>query len=283
MPAQLLVLHFVSSLLPLSLKITEKTYTLEGKNMAAAHRFTRTEIMLGTTGLETLRRSRVTICGVGGVGSYAAEALGRGGVGSITLIDFDKICVTNINRQLHALDTTVGLPKVEVMAERLLLINPEAEISALNEFICDDNLERLLTPRPDFVLDAIDHFTSKAALIIWCRTHGIPVISSMGAATKRDPSRIHVTDISKTHSCRMARSLRKILKQKGISSGVEVVYSTEEFNSSSIAEPAAQEQENCTGIKKRVTLGSVSFIPSIFGLTMAGVVINKLLDKDVTT
>lgn len=242
------------------------------------HRFTRTEIMIGTTGLDILRNSRVVVCGVGGVGSYAAEALGRAGVGSITLVDFDTICVTNINRQIHAMDSTVGRLKTEVMAERLRQINPDAEIVAASEFIAADNLERLLTPRPDYVLDAIDHFTSKVALIGYCRDQGIPVISSMGAATKRDPGKIHVTDISRTHSCRMARSLRKILKQRGITSGVQVVYSTEEFNDQAFAEPTPEELTGAVGgIRKRVILGSISFIPSIFGLTMAGVVVNELL------
>lgn len=241
------------------------------------HRFTRTEIMIGRESLDTLRKSRVVICGIGGVGSYAAEALGRAGIGSITLVDFDTICVTNINRQLHALDSTVGLPKVAVMAERLRQINPDAEIVAEQTFISADNLEQLLTPRPDYVVDAIDHFTSKVDLIAFCRTHDIAVISSMGAATKRDPGRIHLDDISKTHTCRMARSLRKILKQRGILSGVKVVYSTEEFDNQAFIEPSPEERAASTGIQKRVILGSISFIPSIFGLTMAGIVVNDLL------
>lgn len=244
------------------------------------HRFTRTEIMIGTGGLETLRSSRVVICGIGGVGSFAAEALGRAGIGSITLVDFDTICVTNINRQIHALDSTVGRLKTEVMAERLHQINPDAEIVVTSEFIAAENLERLLTPRPDYVLDAIDHFTSKVALLSYCREQGIPVISSMGAATKRDPGKIHVADISRTHGCRMARSMRKILRQHGITTGIQVVYSTEEFNDQALAEPSPEDLAGTTGgIRKRVILGSISFIPSIFGLTMAGIVVNDLLSK----
>lgn len=252
--------------------------------MSNLHRFTRTEIMLGKEALDRLRRSRVVICGVGGVGSYAAEALGRAGIGTIKLVDFDTICVTNINRQLHALDDTVGRPKAEVMAERLERINPDAEISVAAEFIKAENLAELLTPRPDYVLDAIDHFTSKVELITYCREHGIPVISSMGAATKRDPSKIHVDDISVTSKCRMARSLRKMLRQKGISSGVQVVYSTEEFDDQAFVLPSEEEKAAQTGgIRKRVILGSISFIPSIFGLTMAGVVVNELLAKTGTS
>lgn len=255
--------------------------------MAASHRFTRTEIMLGAEGLETLRKSRVTICGVGGVGSYAAEALGRAGVGHITLVDFDDICLTNVNRQLHALSSTVGRHKVEVMAERLRDINPEAEIVAVKAFFSADNATELLTPRPDYVLDAIDHFTAKISLITTCHAQGIPVISSMGAANKLDPTKIHVADISATRNCRMARSVRKLLRKAGIESGVNVVYSTEEHRelnpqasfcgTECICPNRGDQIFSCDN--RRVILGSVSFIPSIFGLTMAGVVVNRLLEK----
>ncbi len=242
------------------------------------HRFTRTEIMLGKEGLDRLRHSRIVICGIGGVGSYAAEALGRAGIGSLKLVDFDTVCVTNINRQLHALEETVGSPKAKVMAERLERINPDAEITAAIEFIKAENLAELLSPRPDYVLDAIDHFTSKVELISYCREQGIPVISSMGAATKRDPGKIHVDDISQTSKCRMARSLRKMLRARGITAGIKVVYSTEEFDDQAFVLPSEEEKAAQTGgIKKRVILGSISFIPSIFGLTMAGVVVNDLL------
>ena len=191
------------------------------------HRFSRTELLVGTDGLGRLRSSRILICGVGGVGSYAAEAIGRAGVGQITLVDFDEICLTNINRQIHALSSTVGQSKVDVMASRLRDINPEAEIIPIKAFFSRENAEQLLACRPDYVLDAIDHFTSKAALITVCREQGIPVISSMGAANKLDPTKIHVADIADTRNCRMARSMRKILRKAGISSGVKVVYSTE--------------------------------------------------------
>lgn len=235
--------------------------------------------MIGEEGMNILRKSRVTVCGLGGVGSFAAEALCRGGIGNITLIDFDDICATNMNRQLHALETTVGMPKATVMAERMRLINRDAVITPIKEFISSENIGRLLTPPPDFLVDGIDHFTSKAALIAWCLEHGVPVVSSMGAAARRDPSKIRVADISESHGCRMARSLRKILRQQGITTGVDVVYSTEEFDRNCAREPSAEETENGFGIKKRVTLGSLSFIPPIFGMIMAGIVINRLLGK----
>jgi tRNA A37 threonylcarbamoyladenosine dehydratase len=252
----------------------------------ALHRFSRAELLIGAPGLANLAGRHVMVCGVGGVGSYAAEALGRAGVGTITLVDFDDICLTNINRQIHALTSSVGQAKVDVMAERLRDINPQAEIRAVKEFFSGENTERLLTPRPDYVLDAIDHFTAKTALITYCRNHDIPVISSMGAANKLDPGQIQVSDISATKNCRMARSMRKILKNAGITSGVQVVYSTELHReldpvaangcgSDCICPNRADQTFRCE--HRRVILGSISYIPSIFGLTMAGTVINELL------
>jgi len=249
------------------------------------HRFSRTELLIGTDGLLELSRKRVMICGIGGVGSYAAEALGRAGVGSITMVDFDDICLTNVNRQLHALSSTVGQSKVEAMASRLQDINPDAEILPVKAFFSQKNADELLTPRPDYVLDAIDHFTAKVALIKFCRERDIPVISSMGAANKLDPSKIHVADISVTRNCRMARSMRKILRKEGISSGVQVVYSTEEFRELTLSPGICGRECICPNLDdqafrcehRRVILGSISFIPSIFGLTMAGVVVNGLL------
>jgi len=250
------------------------------------HRFSRTESLVGRSGLDRLRDSRVMVCGIGGVGSYAAEALGRAGVGQITLVDFDDICLTNVNRQIHALTSTVGRPKVEVMAARLRDINPDADIVPVKAFFSRENAEELLMPRPDYVLDAIDHFTAKTALITTCREHGIPVISSMGAANKLDPTRVHVADIAETRNCRMARSMRRILRKAGIERDVTVVYSTEEHRDLDPSTSTACGLEcicpnrgdqvfSCDN--RRVILGSISYIPSIFGLTMAGAVINQLL------
>lgn len=253
----------------------------------ALHRFSRSELLIGAKGLSTLADSHVMICGVGGVGSYAAEALGRAGVGRITLVDFDDVCLTNVNRQIHALTSTVGQPKVEVMAARLRDINPAAEIIPVKAFFSQENAGELLAPHPDYVLDAIDHFTAKAALITACRGRGIPIISSMGAANKVDPTKIDVSDISSTRNCRMARSMRKILKKNGIASGVRVVYSTElhreldpatstACGADCICPNRAEQTFRCE--HRRVILGSISYIPSIFGLTMAGAVVNELLN-----
>lgn len=252
------------------------------------HRFSRTELLIGTEGLEKLRTSSVMICGIGGVGSYAAEALGRAGIGTIILVDFDDICLTNCNRQIHALTSSVGKAKVTAMADRLREINPSAEIISRKEFFSRENATTLLNPKPDYVLDAIDHFTAKAALITYCRQHDIPVISSMGAANKLDPTKITVADISETSKCRMARSMRKILRAAGIKNGVQTVYSTEEHRELDPSSASAcggdcicpnrgSQQFSCE--HRRVILGSISYLPSIFGLTMAGVVINRLLER----
>lgn len=254
----------------------------------ALHRFSRTELLIGSSGLSTLAGKHVMICGIGGVGSYAAEALGRAGVGRITLVDYDDICLTNINRQIHALSSTVCQQKVEAMAARLRDINPKAEIVAVKEFFSAETAGRLLVPRPDYVLDAIDHFTAKTVLIKACREHGIPVIASMGAANKLDPTKIEVSDISATKNCRMARSMRKILKSSGITSGVQVVYSTELHRELDPASSSAcgadcicpnRSEQTFRCEHRRVILGSISYIPSIFGLTMAGVVVNEFLNN----
>jgi tRNA A37 threonylcarbamoyladenosine dehydratase len=253
--------------------------------MSELHRFSRTELMIGRQGLAKLKNSTVAVFGLGGVGGYAAEALCRSGVGRIMIIDFDDVCLTNINRQIHAMDGTVGKAKALLMAERLHRINPDAEIVPYKDFYSAANSDFLLSTDYDYVLDAIDHITSKLYLIKSCREKGIPIISSMGAAAKVDPTRIRVADISDTHKCRMARVVRKLLKKEGIENGVKVVFSTEEYR-----EPAVHDsrcKENCICPNKedqvfscrqrRVILGSSSYIPGIFGLTMAGVTINDLL------
>jgi len=250
------------------------------------HRFTRTELLVGPEGLERLRNASVVIVGLGGVGSFAAEAVCRAGVGRITIIDFDDICLTNVNRQLHALDGTVGKGKTEVMAERLRSINPTAEIIPYREFYSSESSELLLAGRHDCVLDAIDHFTSKVHLITLCRQRGLTIISSMGAAMKLDPTLVRVADISRTSICRMARSVRKLLRKEGITEGVTVVYSLEEFRKPQTSDAGCgmncicpnrgSQQFSCE--HRRVVLGSMMTIPAIFGITMAGVAINRILD-----
>lgn len=255
--------------------------------MSTLNRFSRTEILIGSAGLDKLRGSTVAVFGLGGVGSYAAEALCRAGIGRLILVDFDDICLTNINRQLHALDSTVGKAKVQAMADRFRQINPEATIVPCKDFYSAETSDFLLGEGCDYVIDAIDHITSKLHLIKSCRERGLPIISSMGAAAKLDPTKIRVADISATTNCRLARIMRKLLRKEGILQGVKVVYSIEEYQQQAIADAGCR--GNCICRNKdeqvfscehrRTILGSISFIPSIFGLTMAGVVVNDLLER----
>lgn len=255
--------------------------------MSHLHRFSRTELLIGPEGLDRLKRATVAVFGLGGVGSFAAEALCRAGVGRLVIVDFDDICLTNVNRQLHAMDGTVGRAKVQVMAERLRLISPEAEIVPYREFYSAEKSDMLLAGHYDYVVDAIDHFTAKVHLITTCLERGLPIVSSMGAAAKLDPTKIHVADISETHKCRMARSVRKLLRQRGVERGVKVVYSTEEYREPMVKDAGCKSDCICPNRNeqlfscehRRVILGSISYIPSIFGLTMAGVVVNDLLSN----
>ncbi|BBA71688.1 ThiF family adenylyltransferase [Geobacter sulfurreducens] len=250
------------------------------------HRFSRTEILIGPEGLQRLHGSTVAVFGLGGVGSFAAEGLCRAGIGRLILVDFDDICLTNVNRQLHALDGTVGRAKVQVMAERLRLINPQADIVPHKDFYEAGNSDFLLSGGHDYVVDAIDHITSKLHLIRSCKERGLPIISSMGAANKLDPTRIRVADIAQTSTCRMAKVVRKLLRKQGIKNGVKVVYSTEEYREQAMPDAGCRsdcicpnkEEQRFSCEHRRTILGSISFIPSIFGLTMAGVVVNDLLE-----
>ncbi|HTG82501.1 MAG TPA: tRNA threonylcarbamoyladenosine dehydratase [Geobacteraceae bacterium] len=253
--------------------------------MSHLHRFSRTELLIGPEGLQTLKKSSVAVFGLGGVGGFVAEALSRAGIGRLTIVDFDDICLTNVNRQIHAMDGTVGQAKTDVMAERFRLINPDAEIVPYKDFYSAENSDFLLSQGHDYVVDAIDHFTSKIHLIKSCKERGIPIISSMGAAAKLDPTCIQVADISQTHKCRMARSVRKLLRKEGIERGVTVVFSTEEYREQEVKDAGCKgncicpnkDDQRFSCEHRRVILGSISYIPAIFGLTMAGVVVNDLL------
>jgi len=252
------------------------------------HRFSRMELLVGKTGMERLASASVAVFGLGGVGSYAAEALVRAGVGRLTLIDFDDICLTNVNRQLHALDGTVGRSKVQVMAERCRAINPAAQIEPIKEFYRAECSDELLGRGFAFVLDCIDHITAKLHLIQSCKERNLPIISSMGAAHKLDPTKVAVADLFHTQKCRLARIIRKELRRRNIRSGVKVVYSTEEFRP--LENPATACADNCICpnreeqlwkcTDRRIILGSSSYIPPLFGLTMAGEVIRDLLERD---
>ena len=227
--------------------------------------FSRAELQLRSEALEKLRSARVALFGIGGVGSFAAEALARGGVGHITLVDGDTVSITNINRQLIALHSTVGKEKTAVMAERIADISPETEVETYPVVYGAENRDLLDFSTYDYVIDAIDTVTSKLILIEEAKKAGVPVISCMGTGNKFHPERFEVTDISKTSVCPLAKVMRKELKVRGIKN-VKVVYSKEEPQ-----KPAASTE---TG--KRQIPGSLSFVPPVAGLLLAGEVIRHI-------
>lgn len=230
--------------------------------------FSRTELLLGAEGISRLKNSSVAVFGVGGVGSYTAEALARSGIGNITLIDNDTVNVTNINRQIIALQSTVGMLKTEAAKARILDINPNCNVTLHscfytgNEFPLDEF---------DYIADAIDSVTSKLNLIENAIKLNIPIISSMGTGNKLDPTKLVVTDISKTEMCPLAKIVRTELRKRGINHHT-VVYSTEK----PVAHKAISDEES----GKRKTIGSVSYVPSVAGLIMAGRIINDIALKD---
>lgn len=250
------------------------------------HKFSRTEILIGKEGLEKLKNSTVMVFGVGGVGSYTVEACARAGVGHLILVDYDDICLTNINRQLHALHSTIGQAKVEVMKKRLKEINPKAEVEALKEFYTKENADRLLARRIDYIVDAIDTVSSKVSLAKECLKRGIPLISSMGAGNRITAANFKITDISKTSGDPLARAMRKLLRKEGITKGIKVVYSPDLPRAPLPTE--ADCRNNCIcpsgdahcALKHQIP-GSISFVPPVVGLLLAGEVVRDLLQEPI--
>ena len=249
------------------------------------HEFSRTELLIGTEALEKLKNSKVAIFGVGGVGTFTAEALARCGVGALVLIDDDDICLTNINRQIHALRSTVGKSKVDTMKERLLDINPQIEVTALNRLYNQTSADELLSDDFDYVVDAIDMVSAKINLIEECKKRHIPMISAMGAGNKFDPTKIEVADINETKVCPLARVMRKELRRRKIMN-VKVVYSTEDpvvpievdggCKSNCICTNKDEVgSRNCTA--RRQIPGTMSFLPSTLGLVIASEVAKDLI------
>lgn len=224
------------------------------------NRFSRTEMIFGTEAMEKLKSAHVAVFGIGGVGGHAAEAVARCGVGKITLFDNDTVSVTNINRQAVAADSTVGRYKTEVMRERILDINPRAEVTVYNTFYLPENADDFPLDEYSYIIDAIDTVSAKTELAVRADTLGIPMISSMGTGNKLDPCMLEVTDIYKTSVCPLARVMRRELKNRGVSS-LKVVYSRE----TPITPSESEEQTS-----KRAVPGSVSFVPSVAGLIIAG-------------
>jgi tRNA A37 threonylcarbamoyladenosine dehydratase len=250
------------------------------------NQFSRTELLTGQEGLSKLQNSKVTIFGLGGVGSYTAEALARAGIGSFKLVDFDEICLTNINRQLHALHSTIGKSKVDVMKQRMLDINPKAKIETFQSFYQEEGAEGFFTEKPDYVVDAIDTVKSKVSLAKECRRRGILLISCMGAGNRLDALSFRVADISKTSGCPLAKAVRKLLRKEGITEGFKVVFSPEP------ALKPLEQENNCASncicpsgdapcsLKSQIP-GSISYVPSVAGLLMAGEVVRDILGNAI--
>jgi len=246
------------------------------------HQFSRTELGIGSEGLEVLRNSTVAVLGVGGVGSFTVEALARSAVGRIILLDKDVVDITNINRQLHSLLDTIGQEKTELMKERIARINPECEVIVLNMFYNEETYERLFSAvdRIDYLVDAMDTVSSKIHLVKECKKRGIPIITSMGAANKTDPTRFKVADLFQTSYDPIAKVMRRELRKEGIKKGVKVVYSTEipVKQRDDVLQQVVQNPDSPIR-KAKQPPASNSFVPAVAGLIMASVAINDLLDK----
>ena len=229
----------------------------------------RTELLLGSEKLEQLRHKHVLVVGLGGVGAYAAEMIARAGVGRMTIVDGDKVNPSNLNRQLLATFSQLGKPKAEVMAARLRDINPDIDLTVINDFVKDERMEQLFDNEYDYVVDAIDTISPKVFLILHCLNRNLKIVSSMGAGGKTDPSKIAIADISKTYNCKLAKSIRKRLHRKGIDRGVPVVFSTELTDKAAVLE--IDDEEN-----KKSTVGTISYMPAMFGIFCASKVIMDL-------
>ena len=234
----------------------------------------RTELLVKEEGIERLQSANILIVGLGGVGSFAAEFLVRSGIGNLTIIDGDTVDITNINRQLPALNSTIGKNKTDVVAERILDINPEINLKKINEFLEPERMEEILTQEKfDYVLDCIDSLSPKLALIITCKRKKIKLVSAMGAGGKTDPSKVMVRDISKTNNCFLAKQIRKKLKKEQIHKGFRCVFSTE------IQDENSLKMTDGSNYKKSF-YGTISYMPAIFGLYAAAEVIRFLLKKE---
>lgn len=232
----------------------------------------RTTLLLGTQNIERLSGAHVLVVGLGGVGAYAAEMIARAGVGQMTIVDADVVSASNINRQLVALHSTVSMAKAEVLSGRLKDINPEIQLTVIEQYINDDATDSLLDLAPyDFVVDAIDTLSPKVALIMGCLDRGYPLVSSMGAGAKLDPTKVEVADIGKTHHCPLAHMLRKRLHKQRVRSGFMAVFSAEE--------PVDGAMILCDEQNKKSMVGTISYMPAAFGLAAASVVIRGLLNR----
>lgn len=232
----------------------------------------RTQLLIGEDKLAKLTRSHVMVVGMGGVGSYAAEFICRSGIGKMTIIDGDVVDPTNRNRQLPALAVNHGKPKADIMAERLKEINPELELTVIKEFINPEMVEKLLAGNPDYIIDAIDSITPKITFMKMAYEKKLPMVSSMGAGGKFDPTQLKITDISKTIICPFAQQIRKVLKTHGIYKGIKVVFSPEEPIKESLMMTDGRNY-------KKSAYGTISYLPATFGAVVSSVAIRDLLEK----
>ena len=237
------------------------------------NRFERTRILIKDEGVEKLAKKHVFLAGLGGVGSYCAEALARGGIGRLTLLDHDVVAASNINRQLPALVSTVGQSKAELMQARIADINPECGVVIRREFLTTENVNEIVPHDADYVIDAIDSLNCKVALVAESVKRGLKVASSMGAGNKLDPSRIRIADISETRICPLASQMRKRLKKRGVEKGVLTVFTDE-----SPRPPLPPEPVSGHG-RPRAVNGTISYMPPLFGFMLAGAVIKALLEE----
>lgn len=245
------------------------------------HSFSRTEMLIGTEGLNKLRNATVAIFGIGGVGTYAAEALARSAVGKFILVDDDDICLTNINRQIHATRFTVGKSKVETMAKRIKEINPRCEVEAMQILYNKENKNRFDFSQYDYVVDAIDMVTAKLDLIATCKEHNIPIISAMGAGNKLNPTMLEVADIYETEMCPLARVMRRELKRRKVKD-LKVVYSKEkplqpiELNANCKTNCICTNRDRTCDVRHQIP-ASISFVPSASGLIIASEIVKDLI------
>jgi Dinucleotide-utilizing enzymes involved in molybdopterin and thiamine biosynthesis family 1 len=236
--------------------------------------YSRTELLLGNSGVRTLKNSHVLVVGLGGVGAYCAEQLVRAGVGSLTIIDKDTIEASNLNRQLVALNSTLGKNKTDVLAQRLLDINPSLHIEILTEYLRDDRMVEILkAEKYDYVVDAIDTLSPKVFLLYHCLALNLLVVSAMGSGGKIDPLQVKIDDISHSYNCTLASSVRKKLHKLGVYDGVSVVFSSEKVNQEAVVQDE--------GDNKKTTVGTVSYMPAIFGCACASVVIRDLCGQQI--
>jgi tRNA A37 threonylcarbamoyladenosine dehydratase len=232
----------------------------------------RTELLVQKEGLDKLKKANILIVGLGGVGSYAAEFIARSGVQKITIVDGDVFDETNKNRQLTALDSTIGKPKARVLAQRLKEINSEIELTVLEEFLSPERAYEIVTKEFDYVLDCIDSITPKVNLIVAAKRKKVKIISSMGAGGKLDATKVKIKDIGNTKNCTMARVLRKRLKERKVDKGVKAVYSEEVQISNSV------KRTDGTNFKKSY-YGTISYMPALFGLQAAAFVVNFIIKQ----